>query len=379
MKKLFLLSCWTLVQLLAASAQTPAAGSRPAANTGCNCGTEQKTINRTPGPATPVAPAIAAPIPHILQVQARKLENRDSVFKTVRADDLILLQLSNPKAFMDSRPVDNSKLILYADGVTLKGITSDLFSNIRKDEFKTTDTLTWVTFQLKQDTTTKPAWDNLYKLADSWHSNTLRVHLSLGWEGMLPVSVNAKDLPRTKVTIVYFSSRMFVVMSLLFVGLVALILFLAIRSDILKEEPGGAYSLSQTQLAYWTTLVIGGFLYSLLLTNIASTLNSSILLLLGISMGTSGAATYIDYFQKKKLGPAYVPKQHRGFFNDILGDGESMNMQRFQIFAWNIVLGGYFIVFTINNKTMPVIPDVLLTLAGVSSLTYVAVKPSESQ
>jgi hypothetical protein len=100
-------------------------------------------------------------------VQARKLQNRDSVFKTIRVDDLILLQLSNPKEFMESRPTDNSKLVLYADGIALKGVTSALFSSIRKSEFKTTDTLTWVTFRLKQDTSTKAAWDNLYRLADS--------------------------------------------------------------------------------------------------------------------------------------------------------------------------------------------------------------------
>jgi hypothetical protein len=54
-------------------------------------------------------------------------------------------------------------------------------------------------------------------------------------------------------------------------------------------------------------------------------------------------------------------------------------MQRFQIVAWNIVLGVYYTSFTFSNKTMPVIPDVLLMLAGVSSLTYVAAKPTEAQ
>lgn len=317
-------------------------------------------------------------IPYILAVQARKLENRDSVFKTIRVDDLILLQLLHPREFMDSRPTDGSKLTLYADGVALKGITSDLFNSIRKDEFKTTDSVTWVTFRLKQDTSTKAGWDNLYKLADSWYSNKLHVHLSMAWEGMLPVKVTSENLPKTRVTIIYFKSGTFIAMSALYLGLIVLILYLAVRSDILKEEPGGAYSMAQTQLAYWTVLIIGGFLYSLMLTNIPSTLNPSILLLLGISLTTNGTATYIDYFQRKKQGADYVPKTPKGFFNDILGDGKSMNMQRFQVFAWNLVLGGYYIIFTINNKTMPVIPDVLLTLAGVSSLGYVAAKPSEA-
>lgn len=356
----------------------------PAATVPCNC-TPVPAQNGTAAapakpqtPAAPVTPPAVPKTPYILAVQARKLENRDSVFKTIRVDDLILLQLLHPKEFMDSRPADNTKLTLYADGVALKGITSDLFSSIRKEEFKTTDTVAWVTFRLKQDTSTKAAWDNLYKLADSWYSNKLHVHLSMAWDGMLPVKVASANLSQTRVTIIYFKSGTFIAMSILYLGLIILILYLAVRSDILKEEPGGAYSMAQTQLAYWTILIIGGFLYSLMLTNIPSTLNPSILLLLGISITTNGTATYIDYFQRKKAGAAYVPKKAKGFFNDILGDGESMNMQRFQVFAWNLVLGGYYIIFTINNKTMPVIPDVLLTLAGVSSLGYVVAKPSEA-
>src|SRR5579872_4275486 len=154
MKKSLILLCCVLFGAIVTCAQTPAASAPTSANTGCNCSTQQKPV---PGAAnaTTAVTQVNAPTPHILQVQARKLENRDSVFKTVRADDLILLQLSNPKSFMDSRHMDNSKLILYADGVALKGITSDLFMNIRKDEFKSTDTTTWVTFRLKQDTTTK--------------------------------------------------------------------------------------------------------------------------------------------------------------------------------------------------------------------------------
>ncbi|MBE9665716.1 hypothetical protein [Mucilaginibacter boryungensis] len=341
---------------------TPAAGSTPSK--------PNAAAAPTPGPAAPKTP-------YILQVQARKLENRDNVFKVIHPDDLILLKLTNPKDFLDSRPNDNAKLVLYADGIALKGVTSDLFNNIRKGEFKATDTETWVTFRLKQDTSTKAAWDNLYKLADSWYSSKLQVHLTMAWEGMLPVKVNRNDLPNTKVTIVYFHMSTFVILSILYLGLIILILVLAVNSDILKEAPKGAYSMAQTQLAYWTVLIIGGFIYSLALTGIPSTLNSSILLLLGISLATNGTATYIDYFQKKQLGATYKAKKSKSFFNDILGDGQSMNMQRFQIFAWNLVLGGYFIIFVINNKTMPVIPDVLLTLAGVSSLGYVAAKPTE--
>jgi uncharacterized membrane protein (UPF0136 family) len=73
--------------------------------------------------------------------------------------------------------------------------------------------------------------------------------------------------------------------------------------------------------------------------------------------------------------PVSTPKMPHGFWRDILGDAGSINMQRFQILAWNIVLGAYFTYFTFHNKTMPVILDVL---AGMSSLTYVVAKPTEN-
>lgn len=339
----------------------------------------QQVAEKVPASVKPVIKAdVPAPVktPYVINVSARKLE--DSLTRKIaRAGDIILVEITNPKEFMATRPADRNRIVLYAEGVELRGITSDLFNNISKEDFKTTDTLMWIPFQLKRDTTTKAAWDYLYKLTDSWTKNSLTIHTTVAWEGMLPVKVLKKDLPKTELTLSYFNKTAFWWMTGIYIVLIIALGFLIVKSDILKEGKGGAYSLAQTQLAYWTVLVIGAFVYSLILTDIPSTLNPSILILLGISMTTNGTASYIDYYKKKKLGDGWSPKASDNFIADILSDGNSINMQRFQIFAWNIVLGVYFIIYTINNKTMPTFPDVLLYLSGISSLSYVAAKPTE--
>ncbi|HEY4325100.1 MAG TPA: hypothetical protein VGN20_13980 [Mucilaginibacter sp.] len=317
-------------------------------------------------------------IPFVIKVRARQIEV-DRAKQSASAGDIILLQVTNPKEFIKQRLPEKAKIVLYAGGVELKGITSDLFNGVRKEDFDTRDTTMWIPFTLKKDSTTKVAWDFLYKLADKWDQNEIKVNFSLAWEGNLPLRVSPKDLKETEITIVYYDKLGFYAIIVVYLVLLVGLGFLVVETDILKEGKKGAYSLAQTQLAFWTILILGGFIYSLALTEIPSTLNSSVLMLLGISIGTNGISNYIDYFKKiRPGGGAFKPKKPSGFWRDILGDGISINMQRFQIVAWNVVLGAYYTVYTVHNKTMPIIPDVLLTLAGLSSLTYVAAKPTET-
>jgi hypothetical protein len=322
------------------------------------------------------APTVVTPakIPHVTKVFAKELES-DSTKNKAYPNNIIMVKLVHPKEFLQTRPAEKSKLMLYANGVELKGVSSDRFSKITNNQFTSPDTAIWIPFQLKRDTSTKDAWDYLYKNT-SLLDNELKVSMTLGWEGMFPTKILPNDYPKTIISIVYYNKFFFYVMMGAFLILTCLLASFVVKSDILKEGPKGAYSLAQTQLAYWTILIIGGFIYSLILTDIPSTLNASILKLLGISILTNGTASYIDRF-KKQQQTDYTPKESHGFFKDILSDGTSLNMQRFQIFAWNLVLGLYFLYYTVINRTMPNFPDVLLLLAGLSSLSYVSAKPTE--
>lgn len=358
----------------------------------------QKLVNpANPGAATAGKPPAARAVKnsYVLDVSTQTTVNGQ---KEAAGGEQIRIKISNPMEFMAQRPADRNKLELYANDIELKGITSDFLSNVSKVTFITTDSVIWIPFTLKRDSATKAAWDILYRLTGHWYKNKARLQLSVGWEGMIPLEGAPPEPKKPEIVLTVFSNAVFIWMIISYLVLLVGLGTLVLKTDILKEGASGPFSLAQTQLAYWTILILAGFIYSLLITGIPSTMNISILTLLGISMGTTGVAKYIDYFRKSPPAgvapagndlaaapppatpaPASSPKMPKGFWRDILGDAESINMQRFQILAWNIVLGAYFTYFTFHNKTMPVIPDVLLTLAGMSSLTYVVAKPTENR
>jgi len=319
-------------------------------------------------------------LPEVVNVVAKKIDTvdkkRNGARKSAYAEDLIMVLLIHPREFLAERPTDLSKLILYAEGVQLKGISSDLFNGVSKSVVELPDSI-WIPFKLVRDTTTKAAWDCLYRVA-GWNKTHLKVHVSVGWEGMFPVKVSTKNYERSQIMIVFFDQWEFFAWLLLYAIILGGFVVLAINSNMLRDSDNGTYSLAQTQLAFWTILVIGSFIYTLILTDIASSINSSILFLLGISIATNGTAVYMNYY-KKKDKTRLIPKQSKGFLTDILGDGETIVVQRVQNAAWTLVLGLYLVYYTISNKTLPTYPDVLLYLTGVSSLGYVAAKPTENK
>ena len=319
-------------------------------------------------------------IPEVINVVAKKIDTIDVKHNGARkmafAGDLIMVELLYPKEFLDSRPTDMSKLILYAEGIELKGISSDLFNGVSKPLVHASDTV-WIPFKLVRDTTTKAAWDCLYRIA-SWDKINLKVHITVGWQGMFPVPISKKYYENTGIKIVFYERWAFIAWLILYIIIVGSFIVLAIKSNMLRECDNGPYSLSQTQLAFWTVLIIGSFIYTLILTDIAYSLNTSILFLLGISLTSNGTALYIDYYKKKDRA-TLKPKISKGFLTDILGDGNTIVVQRVQNAAWTMVLGLYLVYYTICNKTLPTYPDALLYLTGLSAFAYVASKPTENK
>jgi hypothetical protein len=73
-----------------------------------------------------------------------------------------------------------------------------------------------------------------------------------------------------------------------------------------------------------------------------------------------------------------MEQQSENFFKDILTNpsGE-INLHRYQIFIWTIVLGGIFIYQVLTSFKMPEFDANLLTLQGISSVTFLALKSQE--
>lgn len=146
----------------------------------------------------------------------------------------------------------------------------------------------------------------------------------------------------------------------------------------LKNDEKLPYSLAHIQLAFWTILVSFSYVYLWIVNGEIPEIPSSILVLMGISVGTKGIAGYIDYnFDLKNSTRNY--KEREGFLKDILSDENgTINIQRVQMVIWTTVLGFIYIQTFVVNLTIRDFDTNILTLMGISSGVYALLKPIES-
>ena len=150
------------------------------------------------------------------------------------------------------------------------------------------------------------------------------------------------------------------------------------------------YSWSRVQLAWWTVIVLSSFIAIMIEYNHAPGLNTSTVILIGISAATITGAKVVDV--NDETNPAVERHQDKdgiNFFLDILSDQDNVSISRFQTVVFNFVFGIWFIVFVLEhivncncssiNDIMPPIDNNNLVLLGLSSATYVAIKTTENK
>lgn len=175
--------------------------------------------------------------------------------------------------------------------------------------------------------------------------------------------------------------------------------------DISNAPAHQPYSWSRVQLAWWTIIVLSSFISILIVQGVAPTLDSSTVILLGISAATTATAKMIDVSDADKLNPIRHQNDFgKNFFLDILSDEKGVSVTRFQTFVFNTVFGIWFIHAVLNNihvcdctlykadpdimnacvnnslnYIMPPISNNNLVLLGLSSGTYAALKLTENK
>lgn len=194
-------------------------------------------------------------------------------------------------------------------------------------------------------------------------------HLSVAVVGQKPIPSDVKHF------YLLLTSRQIVVFVIVF--LIFIVVSLAIlvkKTNIIRVGADGSpFSLSQSQLAFWTLLVSFSIIYVWAVTEELPRITFSTLALLGISVGTTAGAKMITYSRKQPV----TYKQSCGFFIDILSDDTSVNIHRFQLGVWTLILGVIFIFRVIDQLTIPEFSEDLLILMGISSGTYVLLKNGE--
>jgi hypothetical protein len=309
----------------------------------------------------------------------------------------------------------------------------------------------WLEFILKRDATNKVSradWDPVLRTPGISPKMDLAVGIYDGNRNTahvmaLPVGAET-SVPQLEFHFRRIAWDGWTVVGLIFligaiVGFLYLLLYSGIVRDTtcaVREDGLPPLSLGRCQMAFWFFLVICAFYFLWLITGRGDTdtINSTILILIGISAGTAlgsaivskneaaaaaaskgpssrPAVVYPEAINKAKaaLAQAKMDKNsaeiqaqtsevarlkgelkrwralHRGqLLLDLLSDGDAsvgegrvITFHRFQIVVWTLILGVVFVSEVLTKLAMPVFDTTLLTLIGISSGTYLGFKVSQ--
>jgi len=193
---------------------------------------------------------------------------------------------------------------------------------------------------------------------------------------------------------------------IIFAILFIIIAFCDLKFNMLRDISSATskpYSWSRVQLAWWMLIIMSSFITIIICYtgHEIPTLDSSTLILLGITTGTTATASMIDTSDKKKATLACTIQdfEKENFLLDILSDGNGVTIYRLQTVIFNFVFGVWFITYVLENfcnpctalhpaisacadqpwsYIIPVISNNNLILLGMSSGTYAVLKTGEN-
>jgi hypothetical protein len=141
------------------------------------------------------------------------------------------------------------------------------------------------------------------------------------------------------------------------------------------------FSLSRVQFCVWTIIISCSYIFLVLckccdMTTVV--INSTALILMGISAGTTLLAGTIDQSQVSSDRHQNAPSE--GFLTDILSDENGISIHRFQNVIWTVIaICVYLCYLNASGCHLPVLDNTLLALTGISATAYVAVKQGENK
>jgi hypothetical protein len=164
--------------------------------------------------------------------------------------------------------------------------------------------------------------------------------------------------------------------------LLILVVVLAVTTPMVRDGarlPGGklpTYSLARTQMAFWFVNVVLAVLIIWAVTGSVPPITSSVLGLMGIGAGTALGAVLLD---QNAAAPDRPLHESASFFKDILTDGASIGLHRFQMLVWTIVVFFVFWGAVWNRLALPEFDNTLLALMGLSAGAYLGFKLPENK
>jgi hypothetical protein len=312
------------------------------------------------------AKAIFAQDTAITQIKPAIISASNYITKNncVGLGDYLELSVKNLGGLLAAANNRNSSFVLYLNDIPLRGI-SPTNIDINKEI---------IVFQLTRNDSSKLFWNLLYNKSDRKSIKAMDVGIGINDKGAMKGSAG-------KINVQLYSKSRSVLVSVCLGIAIILFLLLAFYTDIVRDGKSesktirASYSLSKCQLAWWTLIIFCSVGYIFSITGELPTITSQALILLGISMGTTAAATIIN-----ASGETQKPNKHQGFwFIDLLWDNNAISIHRFQMVIWTIFLGVYFLIRARDNLNIPELGSDLLTLMGISSGAYIGLKIPEDK
>lgn len=141
------------------------------------------------------------------------------------------------------------------------------------------------------------------------------------------------------------------------------------------RHPTQRFSLANLQILLWTLLVLYAYCFVWLANGILLDISSGVLVLLGISGGTSVLARGIE----SANGAANkLPIDTSNYSDFITDEHGKLDMLRFQMLGFTLFTVTYSFISVIRSEGLPEIPDNLYLLMGISSATYIGGKFSDT-
>ena len=301
--------------------------------------------------------------PYVLSVVSNNTGHTDSAGLA----EEICVTIVNGEELIDEARQNNKNIILFFDRMPLKEVYPQSYViNNDKDDLR---------FFIGHTNAPIALWDNFISSRKTGQFFSRQVSVSVGLEDQTPIPTLVEN--EKSFTLVLINKTWFTVSIIIIVALIVLFLFLAAKTNILRDVGPNPdvgkkpYSLALVQMAVWFFAIMTSWLLLYVVRHSFNTISDTLVLLMGISAGTGIGGVAIDTNRSR---PA---KQSQGFIRDIVSDDYGVSFHRFQIFAWTIVLVAVFVRQVTAYLTMPEFNSSLLVLMGISSGTYLGVKVTE--
>lgn len=160
--------------------------------------------------------------------------------------------------------------------------------------------------------------------------------------------------------------------------------------DPTGSKPNTYFSFSKSQFAFWTFIILISFIYIWILSGNLSSINTTALVLLGITSATITTTNLIQKSEENQASGADQQDQLRktrikpeneksGFIEDVLSDANGISIHRLQAFVFNLIFGIAFLQSVLINYAMPEFSETQLILLGLSNGTYAFLKRNENK